>query len=147
MQPRELLRYVKRGQSALSAQRAARVASEMLGRRIAAEELDTLNVRKLLTHAHPFLARSEDRKRSSRSTCCLSGKYATGSGYSVTAHDGSLIPSTQKVELTNLQRSSIDHPILSLCRTPAARSTYSAKESHAFGDLLHFPNESRVILT
>jgi hypothetical protein len=55
MQQRELLRYVTRGQSALSPQGAALVASEMLGRQIAAEELDALDVRKLLACAHPSL--------------------------------------------------------------------------------------------
>jgi hypothetical protein len=59
MQQRELLRHVARGSSALTPQGAARVASDMLGRRIAEDELGGLDVAELLANAHPSLL---DRK-------------------------------------------------------------------------------------
>jgi hypothetical protein len=55
MQQREVLRHVERGESALSVEGAARVASDMLGREVAEHELGTLDVRELLRHAHPAL--------------------------------------------------------------------------------------------
>jgi hypothetical protein len=55
MQQREVVRYASRGESALSAQGVARIASEMLGREIGEQSLSALNVRELLAHAHPSL--------------------------------------------------------------------------------------------
>ena len=55
MQQREVLRHVERGESALSLQGAARVASDMLGREVSEDELGTLDLRELLRHAHPSL--------------------------------------------------------------------------------------------
>jgi hypothetical protein len=55
MQQREVLRHVEHGQSALTRQGAARVASDMLGRQVAETELLNLDVRELLEHAHPSL--------------------------------------------------------------------------------------------
>ena len=55
MQQRELVRHVKHGESALSPQGAARVASDMLGREIAADDVRALSVRDLLAHANPSL--------------------------------------------------------------------------------------------
>ncbi len=55
MQQRELLRHVEHGRSALTAQGAARVASDMLGREVAEHELRDLDLRELLLHAHPSL--------------------------------------------------------------------------------------------
>jgi hypothetical protein len=55
MQQRELLRHVQRGESALSVGGAARVASDMLGRRVSEDELRDLDLRELLERAHPAL--------------------------------------------------------------------------------------------
>src|SRR5262249_9713406 len=55
MQQRELLRHVERGDSALTPQGAARVASDMLGTQVAEHELRDLDVRALLANAHPSL--------------------------------------------------------------------------------------------
>jgi hypothetical protein len=55
MQQREVLRHVERGESALTLQGAARVATDMLGREVAEHELGDLDVRELLEHAHPSL--------------------------------------------------------------------------------------------
>jgi hypothetical protein len=55
MQQREVLRHVERGESALSLEGAARVASDMLGREVAEHELGRLDLRELLRHAHPSL--------------------------------------------------------------------------------------------
>jgi len=55
MQQREVVRYASRGESALSAQGVARIASEMLGREIGEQSLSALKVRELLAHAHPSL--------------------------------------------------------------------------------------------
>jgi hypothetical protein len=55
MQQRELLRHVQHGNSALSPQGAARVASDMLGRAIAEDDLAQLDLRELLFRAHPAL--------------------------------------------------------------------------------------------
>ena len=55
MQQREVLRHVERGESALTPEGAARVASEMLGREVAKHELGHLDLRELIEHAHPFL--------------------------------------------------------------------------------------------
>jgi hypothetical protein len=55
MQQREVVRHVERGESALSPQGAARIASEMLGREIAEDALGALDLRELLAHAHPSL--------------------------------------------------------------------------------------------
>jgi hypothetical protein len=55
MQQREVLRHVERGESALTAQGAARVAGDMLGREVAERELADLAISVLLAHAHPSL--------------------------------------------------------------------------------------------
>jgi hypothetical protein len=55
MQQREVLRRVERGESALSSQGVARVAGDMLGREVSEHELDHLDLRELLQHAHPSL--------------------------------------------------------------------------------------------
>jgi len=55
MQQREVLRHVEYGESALSLQGAARVASDMLGREVAVHELGNLDLQELLRHAHPSL--------------------------------------------------------------------------------------------
>jgi len=55
IQQREVLRRIERGESALSNDGAARVASDMLGREVAEHELANLDVRELLGHAHPAL--------------------------------------------------------------------------------------------
>jgi hypothetical protein len=55
VQQRELLRHVERGDSALSVQGAARVASDMLAREVAEDEVGNLDLRELLRHAHPSL--------------------------------------------------------------------------------------------
>ena len=55
VQQREVLRHVERGESALSAEGAARVASDMLGREVTEHELGNLDLRELLQHAHPAL--------------------------------------------------------------------------------------------
>ena len=55
MQQRELLRYVEGGESALSAEGAVRVASDMLGRQVVEHELRNLDPRALIANAHPSL--------------------------------------------------------------------------------------------
>jgi len=55
VQQREVLRQVERGESALSIQGAARVASDMLGHEVAEHQLANLDLRELLRHAHPAL--------------------------------------------------------------------------------------------
>jgi hypothetical protein len=55
MQQREVLRHVKRGESALTPQGAARMAGDMLGREVAEHELGDLDVGELLEHANPSL--------------------------------------------------------------------------------------------
>jgi hypothetical protein len=55
MQQREVLRRIERGESALSMQGAAGVASEMLSRDVTESELDNLDLQELLRHAHPSL--------------------------------------------------------------------------------------------
>ena len=55
MQQRELLRHVERGESALTAHGAARVAGDMLGREVAEHDLAELDVGELLERAHPSL--------------------------------------------------------------------------------------------
>jgi hypothetical protein len=55
MQQRELLRFVERRKSALSAPGAARVAGDMLGREISQTEVGKLDVREVLAHAHPSM--------------------------------------------------------------------------------------------
>lgn len=55
VQQREAVRHVERGESALSAGGAARVASDMLGRDVTVEELGGLDVAELLRAASPSL--------------------------------------------------------------------------------------------
>lgn len=55
MQQRELLRHVEHGTSALSAPGAARVASDLLGRSIAVQQLRELDLGELLAQTHPCL--------------------------------------------------------------------------------------------
>ena len=55
MQQREVLRHVERGESALTLAGAARVATDMLGREVAEDEVRTLDLGVLLAHAHPSL--------------------------------------------------------------------------------------------
>jgi hypothetical protein len=55
MQQREVLRHVSRGESALTTQGAARVASDMLGREISESDLVDIDLADLLAHAHPSL--------------------------------------------------------------------------------------------
>ncbi len=55
MQQRELLRHVEHWASALTATGAARLASEMLGRDVAEDELSHLALGELLARAHPGL--------------------------------------------------------------------------------------------
>ncbi len=55
MQQRELLRHVQSGNSALSLQGAARVASDMLGRPVTEPEVCKLDLATVLAHAHPSL--------------------------------------------------------------------------------------------
>jgi hypothetical protein len=55
VQQREVLRQVERGESTLSVQGAARVASDMLGREVTEHQLGNLDLRELLRHAHPSL--------------------------------------------------------------------------------------------
>jgi hypothetical protein len=55
MQQREVLRYVEGRRSALTLWGAARVAGDMLGRRVIEGELQDLDVGDLLEHAHPSL--------------------------------------------------------------------------------------------
>lgn len=55
MQQREVLRHVERGRSALTAQGAARIAGDMLGRSVAEHELANLDLGELLDRAHPSL--------------------------------------------------------------------------------------------
>jgi hypothetical protein len=59
LQQRELLRHVEHGRSALTAEGAARVAGDMLGRQVAVHDVAGLRVRELLEHAHPALLGSE----------------------------------------------------------------------------------------
>jgi hypothetical protein len=55
LQQRELLRHVENGRSALTAEGAARVASDMLGREVGEHDVAVLDVSELLQHAHPAL--------------------------------------------------------------------------------------------
>jgi hypothetical protein len=55
MQQRELLRHLEHGESALSTTGAARVAGDMLGRKVGEHELSKLDIGELLEHANPSL--------------------------------------------------------------------------------------------
>ena len=55
MQQRELLRHIEHGNSALTPQGAARVASEVLGKGVAECEVHLLNIPILLASMHPSL--------------------------------------------------------------------------------------------
>lgn len=55
MQQREVLRHVENCESALTLEGAARVAGDMLGRAVSAEDLAELDIRELFEHTHPSL--------------------------------------------------------------------------------------------
>jgi hypothetical protein len=55
MQQREVLRHIKRGESALTTPGAARVAGDMLGREVSERDLGKIDIADLLACAHPML--------------------------------------------------------------------------------------------
>ena len=59
LQQRELLRHVEHGESGLTGEGAARVASDMLGREVDEHDVADLEVRELLEHASPSLLDSQ----------------------------------------------------------------------------------------